>query len=96
MSLSPKTRWRNRPQTGTLQFSDLSADLRLDPTYYEAKKVCDTILKELTHKTLPTLSGFMENIDFMLDHLNLIAAAKQTWAAAQVEAAEANLQVKKK
>ena len=57
----------------------------MDATYYIAKDVLIAILDELRHDTSPTIEGFMENIDFMLEHPALINAAKQVWATAEKE-----------
>ena len=57
----------------------------MDPDYYIAKNVIIGILDETRHDTSPSIDDFMENIDFMLDHLTLINAAKQVWAAADKE-----------
>ena len=59
---------------------------RLDPDYYRAKDCLIDMLDELRHNSNPTLEAFMENIDFMLDHPNLINQAKQNLEAARKEA----------
>ena len=90
---TPKTRWRDAPAIRITSSQEMAAQAtcRMDVDYYRAKDTLIKILDGLTHQSHPTIEGFMENIDFMLDHQNLINAAKQTWAAAQ---AEANPQVK--
>jgi hypothetical protein len=85
--ISPKTRWRNHSNFRTTSFAEVQAQAhkRMDATYYIAKDVLIAILDELRHDTSPTIEGFMENIDFMLEHPALINAAKQVWATAEKE-----------
>ena len=84
---SPKTRWRSHSNIRMTSSKEIETQVhhRMDVAYYMAKDVLIGILDELRHDTSPTIEGFMENIDFMLDHPNLIFAAKQTWIAAQKE-----------
>jgi hypothetical protein len=72
----PKSRWKDAPLTGVINYSDLAEDgHRLDADYYRAKKCLDRILQELRHDTLPSIDEFMEGVDFILDHPELIQEA---------------------